>query len=67
MFSILKLIGIFLLAYILLSIVKFVMYIGRSADAARKSQKKRDNIRENRAGRSGNKIIELDKDQYKVE
>lgn len=56
------------LIYLVIGVVKFIFRLGRTtADLNRKLDEESRNARSHRRDRRGNEIIELDKDQYKVE
>lgn len=57
------------LIYLLYNLVRFVIGIGRMArDSKKKNEEIRENMRRDDSGtKRGKGIIELDKDQYKVE
>lgn len=56
------------LIYLVIGVVKFIFRLGRStADLNRKLDEKTRSYQGNRRDSRGNEIIELDKDQYKVE
>lgn len=56
------------LIYLVLGIVKFIFRLGRTTAEinSRLDDKKREDRSKNRTGKNGG-VIELDKDQYKVE
>jgi len=56
------------LIYIVIGVVKFIFRLGRTtAELNSKLDEKNRNAAGNRRDIKGNEIIELDKDQYKVE
>ncbi len=56
------------LIYIVIGVVKFIFRLGRTtAELNSKLDEKSRNAAGNRGDRKGNEIIELNKDQYKVE
>lgn len=56
------------LIYIVIGVVKFIFRLGRTtAELNSKLDEKRRNDSGNSRDRKGNEIIELNKDQYKVE
>lgn len=64
----LQIIFFIFLIYLVIGVVKFIFKLGRTtADLNRKLDEKSKNSHGNRRDRRGNEIIELDKDQYKVE
>ena len=74
MFSLIKLFFFIFIGYILFNIIRFIFLIGKSArttgERVRKAGRKSGNSGKDESTSSNqekNRIIELDKDQYKVE
>lgn len=69
--QLLKIIFIAIIIYALISLVRFLIGIGRAVKAGRAEAEKQErrNVREDgpRVRRDGRGTIELDRDQYKVE
>lgn len=73
MVGLFKIIIFFLIIYLVLNILKIVFFAGKNTE---KIKQKMDTMKDSNAGdsgnseenkRDGNVVIELDKDQYKVE
>ena len=69
--QLLKIIFFAIIIYALISLVRFLVGIGRAVNAGRAEAEKQErrNVREDgpRVRRDGRGTIELDRDQYKVE
>ncbi len=69
MTGIFKLLFFLFIGYIIFNLLRFVFYLGKGVQEGKKrfSNIDRNDRQENVKGRNNKDIIELDKDQYKVE